>query len=155
MSAARIGSRRDFLKGTLSGAAVLCAGGSAARVPLAADSVAAGARSRVVVARDEMLRGSASGVDALLMQTLFDRDAPVDVWKKIVRSKERVSLKVNTLGGRGISTDVQLVEAVCERLQQAGIKPSDILVWDRDSAELERAGFHLAIGGERVQCSRS
>jgi len=86
------------------------------------------------------------------MQALFSRDNAIDAWKKIVRPGERVSLKVNTLGGRGISTNVQLVEAVCERLQQAGIKASDILVWDRDSAELEHAGFHLAIGGERVQC---
>ena len=107
-----------------------------------------------------MLRGNGSAVDAqrmpaLLdraMKALFSRDNAVDAWKKIVRPGERVSLKVNTLGGRGISTNVQLVEAVCERLQQAGIKASDIVVWDRDSAELERAGFYLAVGGERVQC---
>jgi uncharacterized protein (DUF362 family) len=37
-------------------------------------------------------------------------------------------------------------------LQEAGIKGSDIVVWDRDSNELERAGFHVAIGGDRVQC---
>jgi uncharacterized protein (DUF362 family) len=161
MSAAHSGSRRDFLKRSLSGAAFFCAGGAAlAAQPLAAEAVAAGAKSRVVVARDELLRGSGSMVDAqrmraLLdraMQALFNHEAPVEAWKKIVRPGERVSLKVNTLGGRGISTNVQLVEAICERLQQAGIKTSDIVVWDRDSAELERAGFHLAVGGERVQC---
>ena len=70
-------------------------------------------------------------------------------WSVPARS---VSLKVNTLGGRGISTNVQLVAAICERLQEAGVKPADIVVWDRDSDELERAGFHLAIGGDRVQC---
>jgi len=59
---------------------------------------------------------------------------------------------VNTLGGRGISTSHHLVEAVCERLQQAGIKAGDIVVWDRDSDEMERAGFHLSMGGDRVQC---
>ena len=163
MSAARKGSRRDFLKGSLSGAAFLCAGSvteALAAQPFVAEAGGAGAKSRVVVARDEMLRGSGSTVDvrrmlALLdraMQALFNRDAPIDAWRKIVRPGERVSLKVNTLGGRGISTNVQLVGAVCERLQQAGIKASDILIWDRDSAELERAGFHLAVGGERVQC---
>ncbi len=164
MSSARNGSRRDFLKKSFSGAAFLCAGGAAEALavaqPVAAESVAAGAKSKVIVARDELLRGNGSTVDARRMlalvdraiQALFNRDAPLDAWKKIVRPGETVSLKVNTLGGRGISTNVQLVEAVCERLQQAGIKASDILVWDRDSAELERAGFHLAIGGERVQC---
>jgi uncharacterized protein (DUF362 family) len=63
-----------------------------------------------------------------------------------------VGLKVNTLGGRGISSNVPLVEAICERLQEAGIKAGDIVVWDRDSDELERAGFHIATGGNRVQC---
>jgi uncharacterized protein (DUF362 family) len=163
MSVARNGSRRDFLKKSLSGAAFLCAGcatESLATQPLAAEAGAAVAKSRVVIARDEMLRGNGSAVDAqrmlaLLdraMQALFNREAPIEAWKKIVHPGERISLKVNTLGGRGISTNVQLVEAVCERLQQAGIKASDIIVWDRDSAELERAGFHLAVSGERVQC---
>jgi uncharacterized protein (DUF362 family) len=162
MSAARKESRRDFLKRSLSGAAILCAGGATQALtaqPHPAEAVTAGAQSRVVVARDEMLRGNGSTVDAQRMLALLDRamqalfnQAPVDGWKKIVRLGERVSLKVNTLGGRGISTNVQLAESVCERLQQAGIKASDIVVWDRDSAELERAGFHLAIGGERVQC---
>jgi len=63
-----------------------------------------------------------------------------------------VGVKVNTLGGRGLASNLQLVEAICERLQEAGIKASDIVVWDRDSDELERAGFHLSMGGSGVQC---
>jgi uncharacterized protein (DUF362 family) len=153
MSRERSSSRRDFLKQSLAGAALLCAGD-------AAEALAAGAHSRVVVARDEQLRGAGAAVDeqrmlALVdraMQALFDREHPMDAWKKLVHPGETVSLKVNTLGGRGISTNIQLVAAVCERLQQAGIKAGDILVWDRDSNELERAGFHLAMGGDRVQC---
>ncbi|MGD0546643.1 MAG: DUF362 domain-containing protein [Terracidiphilus sp.] len=159
MSSARNGSRRDFLKSSLSGAAFLCASG-AAEALAAPETVAAGAKSKVVVARDERLRGTGSSVDAQRMLALVDRamlslfnhDHPVEAWRKIVRPGERVSLKVNTLGGRGIATNVLLVETLCERLQQAGIKASDIVVWDRQSEELERAGFHLAIGGERVQC---
>jgi uncharacterized protein (DUF362 family) len=128
--------------------------------PVAPEPLAADAKSRVVVAHDELLRGTGSTVDsqrmlALVdraMQALYDRDHPVDAWRKLVRPGETVSLKVNTLGGRGISTNVHLVEAICERLQEAGVKAGDIVVWDRTSDELERAGFHLAIGGDRVQC---
>jgi len=156
MSTVHNGNRRDFLKQSLSGAAFLCAGG----VLAAAEPVAAGPKSRVVVAHDELLRGTGSTVDSQRMQALvdravqalFDRDHPVEAWRKLVRPGGTVSLKVNTLGGRGISTNVQLVAAICERLQQAGVKPADITIWDRDSAELERAGFHLAVGGNRVQC---
>jgi uncharacterized protein (DUF362 family) len=158
MSTVRSSSRRDFLKASLPGAAFLCAGGAG---PLAAaETLPAAGKSRVVVARDEQLRGSGSSVDsnrimALLdhaMQALSGRDHPVDVWKNLVRPGETVSLKVNTLGGRGISTNLLLVAAICQRLQEAGVKPGDIVIWDRDSEELERAGFHLAVSRDRVQC---
>jgi uncharacterized protein (DUF362 family) len=158
MNASHISSRRDFLKGALMGAAALRASGGAG--VLAAEQGAAAAKSKVVIARDALLGSTDSTLDSsrmlsLLdraMQALFDRDHAVEAWRKLVRPGETVGLKVNTLGGRGISTNLQLVEAVCERLQEAGIKPADIVVWDRDSEELERAGFHLSMDGNRVQC---
>jgi uncharacterized protein (DUF362 family) len=152
-------SRRDFLKKCLTGAAVL---GASGRMELlrAAEQEAAFAKSRVVIARDAMLRGTGATVDSrrmlsLLdraMQSLFDRDNPIETWKKLVHPGEMVGLKLNALGGRGLSSNLQLVEAICERLQEAGIKANDIVVWDRDSGELEHAGFHVSTGGNRVQC---
>ena len=151
-------SRRSFLNQALAGAAILGAGGKEllAAVPQAETA----ARSRVVVARDALLRGGGSTVDAMRvlslldrsMQALFDRDHPVEAWRRVVRPGQTVGLKVNTLGGRGVSSNLQLVEAICERLQEAGIQAGDIVVWDRDSEEMEHAGFHLAMGGNRVQC---
>ena len=164
MRTMRNGSRREFLRQSFAGAAFLCASGGAAALttaaPAAAKSGTTGAKSRVVVARDEMLRGTDSKVDSARILALLDRamkaltghDHPMDAWKTVVHPGETVSLKVNTLAGRGISTNVQLVAAICERLQEAGVRASDIVVWDRESTELERAGFHLAMGGERVQC---
>ena len=151
--------RRDFLKKCLTGAAVLGASGRMGLLA-AAEPGTALAKSRVVVARDAMLRGVGTTVDShrmlsLLdraMQALFDRDNAIEAWKKLVRPGETVGLKVNALGGRGLSSNLQLVEAICERLQEAGIKANDIVVWDRDSDELERVGFHVATGGNRVQC---
>jgi len=158
MSTSNSDSRRSFLKASLTGAALLCAGG--ATEALAAAEIATGAKSRVVVARDPQLRGAGATVDFSRMAALLDRamvafsgrEHPVDAWKKLVRPGETVGLKVNALGGRGISTNLQLVAAICGRLQEAGVKPGDIVVWDRTSEELERAGFHLAEGGDRVQC---
>jgi len=151
--------RRDFLKKCLAGAAVLRASGRMGMFA-AVEQEASLAKSRVVISRDSMLRGAGTTVDShrmqsLLdraMQALFDRDNPVEAWKKLVRPGETVGLKVNALGGRGFSSNLQLVEAICERLQETGIKASDIVVWDRDSDELERAGFHVVTGGNRVQC---
>ncbi len=155
----KISSRRDFLKGVLAGAALLRATGQTEAL-VGTERTGEQAKSRVVIAHDGALRGTGSAVDSnhmlsLLdraMQTLMDRDRVIEAWRKLVHPGELVGLKVNTLGGRGISSNPQLVEAICERLQEAGIRGGDIVVWDRNSEELERAGFHLSIGGNGVQC---
>jgi uncharacterized protein (DUF362 family) len=152
-----IDSRREFLKKALAGAAALSGG---AGLPAAEEQRPAAAQSRVVVAHDPVLRGAGYAVDsqralALLdraMQALFDRDHPLEAWRRVVRPGALVGVKVNSLGGRGISSNVQLVAAICERLQEAGIEAGGIVVWDRDTDELERAGFQVVEGGNRVQC---
>ena len=163
MDAVQSASRRHFLRQCLASAAALGASNGAASLTPARTS-APSPSSRVVIAHDPQLRGGGATVDARRMEALLDRatlalfsrdhapQTPVETWKRLVRPGQTVSLKVNTLGGRGISTNLQLVEAVCERLQQAGIRPADITVWDRDSEEMERAGFRISRGGNRVQC---
>jgi uncharacterized protein (DUF362 family) len=86
------------------------------------------------------------------MQAFYGVDNPLQAWKKLARPGEKVGLKVNTIAGRGLSTNVEVIEAICERLQQAGIASRDIIVWDRTNSELERAGFHLASDANRVRC---
>ncbi|SPE18217.1 conserved exported hypothetical protein [Candidatus Sulfotelmatomonas gaucii] len=163
-------SRRNFLTHCLTGAVAL---GASANFRGSAEVFSPGAQSRVVVARDPMLRGAGAAagqerVDPRRMEALLDRamlalfggghaaaaspESIVAAWRNIARPGDAVGLKVNTLGGKGISTNVELVAVVCERLQQAGVKAADIVVWDRDTEELERAGFHINIGGDRVQC---
>ena len=152
-------TRRDFLKKCAAGAAVLGAAGKMSLLE-AVEQGAAPGKSRVVIARDALLRGAGTTVDShrilsLLdqaMQTLFDLDHSIEPWKKLVRPGQTVGLKVNVLGGRGLCSNLQLVEAICERLQEAGIRASDIVVWDRDTGELEHVGFHVSTTGNHVQC---
>ena len=159
MSKPEARSRREFLRTFVTGAAVLAAGGRLKSVDAAEPSTTV-AKSKVVIARDPALRGPGNTVDSqhmlkLLdqsMQGLLDLDRPAEPWQKVVRPGDKVGLKVNALGGRAFSSNLQLVEAVCERLQQAGVKAQDIVIWDRDTEELERAGFHISTGGNRVQC---
>jgi uncharacterized protein (DUF362 family) len=111
---------------------------------------AAAGKSRVVIARDPKPRP----LDLLdrAMQACFNCDAPIEAWRKVVRPGETVGLKVNCLSGRGGSTSVALVEAICERLQQAGVKQANIIIWDRLNEDLERAGFHPTTGSGRIRC---
>jgi len=114
--------------------------------------LAAGERSRVVIARGAAMNQAAI-VRALDngMQAYFDADTPVEAWRRIVRPGEVVGLKVNCLAGKGISTRVALVEAVLQRLQEAGIPARNIVVWDRLNADLESAGFRPSDNPNRVR----
>lgn len=157
MGGAGDSSRRDFLK--------KCAIGTAAlstsvwpRAEAQSDNVTS--KSTVVVAHDDRLRGSGTSVDSqrvlsLLdrgMQALYGTDSPIEPWKKLVRPGQKVGVKVNALGGRGLATNVLVVDAICHRLQEAGIRASDIVIWDRDTSELERAGFRVSTSGNGVHC---
>lgn len=155
----RITSRRRFLGNCLAGAAGLAT--AERSLPLeASHPVLSHTRAKVVIGQDALLRGAGGAVDerrvlALLdqvMLSLFGSDDPLRPWATLVRPGQTVGIKVNTLGGRGLSSNVQLVEAICERLQGAGIPAREIAIWDRDSTELERAGFRIRTGGNQVQC---
>jgi uncharacterized protein (DUF362 family) len=128
--------------------------GRALGLPSAAES----GRSRVVIARDQKIRSGETGFDSARVAQLLDRavqsaydcDSPLEAWKKVARPGEVVGLKVNCLGGRGNATRPELVEAITERLRQAGI--TEIVIWDRQNSDLERAHFKVVERGSGVRC---
>ena len=120
---------------------------------------AAPEKSKVVIARDPNLRAGASPDPSRVLklldravQSFYACDSPLDAWKKVVRPGEVVGLKVNCLSGRGAATNPVLVEAICERLQQAGIAQKDIVIWDRLNSDLESAGYRVAARKDRIRC---
>jgi uncharacterized protein (DUF362 family) len=153
----RLRTRRSFLKQgfSLGGAlwALKVGGGMAAPWPATESN-----RSRVVIARDGKIRTAGSSLDSAELAKLLDRgmqaafncDSPLEAWKKVVRPGEVVGLKVNCLGGRGNATHPELVEAISERLRQAGI--TEIVVWDRQNADLERARYKIVERGSGLRC---
>lgn len=164
--------RREFLRNCLAGAVSLTAE-SGAFPREATRTTGQPAKSKVSIAHDPLLRGAlperpgqagshrstltvdqgriANLLDRAMLG-LFDSADPARCWAKVARPGQLVGLKVNTLGGRGLSSNVQLVDAICERLQGAGIRAQDIVIWDRDTEELERAGFRIRTGGSQVRC---
>jgi len=70
-----------------------------------------------------------------------------DAWAALFSPEERVAIKVCTYGGgRGSSeifTHVPLAMAVVDCLQDVGIPPEQIVIYDRQTAELEGAGFTI------------
>jgi len=153
-------SRREFLQQAATGAVLLGTSAAAQKLAFAAPA----GKSRVVVARDPSLHGDAAQPDEQKVLALLDkamaaytgRDKPVEAWKRIIPSGilagKTIGLKVNGLGGRGISTHPALIQAVAERLQQAGVKPGNILVWERDARGLAACGMTVNTDAGRVRC---
>ena len=114
----------------------------------------------VVRAHDPHLRPKGGKADpdkvtALLdraMMALFRVDRPVDAWRKVVKPGEVVGLKVNCIAGRGNATTHELVNAVAERLREAGIRPGDIVVWDRLNQDLQEAGYRIQYKKSKLRC---
>jgi hypothetical protein len=66
-------------------------------------------------------------------------------------SNERVLLKVNCIAYNG-PTQPAVTYAVAQRLQDAGLRAENILVFDRTDNELASAGYTLNDGDPGVQC---
>ncbi len=149
-------TRRQFLvrTGAVAAGAVIptaCDG-----KPAAPNEPRASARAapRVVIARDDKLtRGKVHEhrdllpklLDAAMQKLRKTPDAPA-AWRQLFRPKDRVGIKVNTLG---LSTQPAVVDAIVAGLRQADVPAENIIIWDRFQVELARAGFKSRGG---VQC---
>jgi uncharacterized protein (DUF362 family) len=144
--------RRDFFK-TAAGAAGMLV---ATRLPIEA----APNPPLVTLVRDTASihqgKVEAYRVGALLDRLLreqFNAADPVEVLHTLFSPQDRVGLKVNTLSGRRMSTHVELVNALVERLIKAGVPPRNILIWDRLNEDLRGGGFKLNPWGKPVACA--
>jgi len=64
-----------------------------------------------------------------------------------------VGIKLNCLAGRSLSPRVELVEALIDLLAEAGVDRRRIIVFERSSRELERAGFTTRRQGPPYRCT--
>jgi uncharacterized protein (DUF362 family) len=154
-----MGSRREFLKTAATGALLL---GTQSATGFATEAHSAG-KSRVVVARDRNVFSSPGQLDEKKVLELLDkavtswtgREKPLEGWKRILGKDlgpdKVIGLKVNGLGGKGIATHSVLTKAVCDRLQQAGIKPGNIIIWEQRTNFLQACGFEHHDVPDRVR----
>jgi len=159
-------SRREFLKEAATGAVLLGSSAAAEKLAFAGmlEQRVAAAKSKVVIARDASLHGAGAQPDEQGVLNLLDkamaaytgRDKPLEAWKSIIPADilagKTIGLKVNGLGGRGISTHAALILAIAERLQQAGVRAGNILVWERDARSLAACGMAVNTDASRVLC---
>jgi uncharacterized protein (DUF362 family) len=79
-------------------------------------------------------------VDRLVMH-LTEKPTVAEAWRSLVTKKDRVGIKVAAAGGRVSGTNPEVVDAIVAGLAEAGIPPSQIIVWDRNLQDLIAAGY--------------
>jgi uncharacterized protein (DUF362 family) len=114
-------------------------------------------RPRVAIARDEALTKGQVGEHADLLIKLLDAavqkvtglDSAQRAWASLFKPRDKIGIKVNTLG---LATQPAVVDAIVASLRRADIPAGNIVIWDRFDVELLRAGYKLSKSGGAVQC---
>jgi uncharacterized protein (DUF362 family) len=139
------------------------AGSGAASRPSHAGSMrpsAAGKTSRVVTVRNPSVLLEGSRVDSRIadqmvtdgMLRLTGESGAVAAWQKLFNPGDVVGIKVNAMGGMLSATRPGVVDAIVSGLTKAGIREENIIVWDRLTDELQKAGYVINQSGPGVRC---
>ena len=115
----------------------------------ATDARAQVEKSQVFYAMETASLRVPSGVSPAVVRRMVDqvvcaaakKSTPAAAWASLVKPTDRVGIKVAASGGASGGTRPAVVEAIALGLASAGVRPSNILVWDRNLDELLAAGF--------------
>ena len=115
-------------------------------------------KSRVVVVRHAGACSSPDDIHADVVKQMLDAaiveltgigDAQM-AWRILFDPTERIAIKVNTINRYG--TSVPLAYAVAEKLQAIGVAAENIVIFDRNTGELQQAGYPINEDGPGVRC---
>ena len=152
-------TRRHFLKvsaaGTLAAYLSPFIETSQANAGLAASRVAASVHRRLVDKNERIDTGVVRAVVDETLIALTNTASIQDAWSAIfprLQTSDVIGLKVNCINRRQ-STHPEVVYAIADSLISAiQFNPNNIIVWDRTSYELKRAGYDINSGKSGIRC---
>jgi uncharacterized protein (DUF362 family) len=116
-------------------------------------------RSRVVVVRSANVWTPAGGPDPAVVTRMFDRGFALlgngadgrSTAASLFNPDDRVGIKVNTIGGRAISTRPEVALSLAAWLAKNRLPEKNLFIWDRTTRELREAGYAPAAGRSGVR----
>lgn len=116
--------------------------------------------SRVVIIKAGDRWASGGAADPAVMAKMYARGIALLTGERtdagavsaLFRPGDRVGIKVNTIGGKALSTGPDVALPLAGWLARSGLPEKDIFVWDRTTRELRDAGYgtSAARGGIKV-----
>ena len=105
-------------------------------------------RARVIIAQDDAATDAflpnLEKVRGLVQRGLTNLTGLASAsasWRSLFSTQDTIGLKVFSAPGADSGTRPAVVEAVVKSLLDAGISPKKIIIWDKQWADLRRAGF--------------
>lgn len=151
-------TRREFLKtAAVTGAAIA---GLPASLDAVEKAIGDGGKARVIVTKDNSVMNSGGEISAAAIDRMLNKcvakltgeSKAVDGWKKLFSPNDVVGIKVNCLFGKGVATRPEVAQSIARGLVSAGVKESNIIIWDRSTGDLIKCGFTPNKTGKGVQC---
>jgi len=145
-------NRRQFLKqAAVAGALAACP-----RVVQGSASAAeSSAKSRLVIVRNPEVLSDTDEIGGDIQKEILagmlnnavvkltDRSDAAAAWRSLFKPDDVVGIKVNCLGSRGATTHPEVAHAVADALISIGVKPSNIIIWDRSTSDLISSGYTI------------
>ncbi len=97
-------------------------------------------------------REAARSAISRAVQAAVGEKSAVTAAARLFQPGDTVGIKVNCLAGRNLSPRVELVEALVDLIAEAGVDRRRIIVFERSSRELRRAGFSIRDQGPPYRC---
>jgi len=117
------------------------------------------AKPRVVVVRARGILESAGDIDASRLLRVYGRGlrsltgaaSLAEGLARLFKPSDRVGVKINTIGGRKLSTRPEVALGLAAAFKGCGVSDKSLLIWDRTNRELRDAGFVLSLGSSGVK----
>ena len=111
------------------------------------------ASSQVIIVRGKGVLAQDGGVDQHKLERMYSRGFqlihdspnPKESLRRLFKADDRVGIKINTIGGKKISTRSEVSQSLANLLVESGIPDRGIVIWDRTNRELREAGYRLSI----------
>ena len=153
-------TRREFLRRTALGA-----GGIALARSLLGERTWAETASRVVISHCPGVTEGSRTVHLLAVQRMLDRSlleltdqlSVEAAWRSLLpglQAHHTVAIKTNAgpAGSRAIPTHIEVVQAIVSGLTRVGLPENQIIIYDRESALLSKAGYRINRGKAGARC---
>jgi len=85
------------------------------------------------------------------IEALIQKGHLSDCFLSIINIKDRVGIKVNTIGGKKLSTSPDVSQCLASLLSECGLNRENIVVWDRTNRELKQAGYRLNMNHKGIK----